>query len=61
MQTIAFMDIGSDRLNYSDRRWFGYGIGISQLNKDSIINIEYGLSGFSIDSGKLHLKWVSRL
>jgi len=61
LQAITFMDIGSDRLNYSDRHWLGYGIGLSQLSKDSIINIEYGLSGSSMDSGKLHVKWVSRL
>ena len=40
---------------------FGYGIGLSQLNKDFMINLEYGLSGTSLDNGKLHVKWVSRL
>tara|TARA_B100000959_G_scaffold229687_1_gene245433 strand:+ start:483 stop:1811 length:1329 start_codon:yes stop_codon:yes gene_type:complete len=61
MQAIAFIDVGSDQINIIERNWFGYGIGLSQLNKDFMINLEYGLSGTSLDNGKLHVKWVSRL
>ena len=61
MQLKCFMDIGSDRLNIFEKNWIGYGIGISQINEDFIINFEYGLSSNSFENGKLHLKWVTRL
>ena len=61
MQAIAFIDVGSDQINIIERNWFGYGIGLSQLNKDFMIILEYGLSGTSLDNGKLHVKWISRL
>lgn len=61
MQAMAFIDIGSDQMNIFERNWFGYGIGLSQLNDDFMINLEYGLSGTSLDNGKLHVRWISRL
>lgn len=61
MQLKCFMDIGSDRLNIFEKNWIGYGIGISQINEDFIINFEYGLSSNSFENGKLHLQWVTRL
>ena len=61
MQLKCFMDIGSDRLDIFEKNWIGYGIGISQINKDFIINFEYGLSSNSFENGKLHLQWVTRL
>ena len=48
-------------LNIFEKNWIGYGIGISQINEDFIINFEYGLSRNSFENGKLHLKWVTRL
>ena len=61
MHIKAFVDVGSDQLNIFERNWIGYGIGINQINKDFIINFEYGLSNNSFDSGKLHLKLITRL
>ena len=61
MQLKCFVDIGSDKLNVFEKNWIGYGIGISQINEDFIINFEYGLSSNSFEDGKLHLKWVTRL
>ena len=61
MQIMAFLDIGSDRINIFQKNWVGYGIGLSQVNKDFIINLEYGLSGNSFKNGKIHLRWISRL
>ena len=61
MQIKCFIDIGSDKLNVFEKNWIGYGFGISQINEDFIINFEYGLSNNSFDSGKLHLKLITRL
>ncbi len=61
MQMTFFIDIGSDRFNPIDNEWIGYGIGISQINKDSILRVEYAISGKSMDGAKLHIKLISRL
>ncbi len=61
VQTTLFLDIGSDRLNILATNWLGYGIGLSQVNENSIIRLEYALSNHSISKGKLHIKWISRL
>ena len=61
MQMIAFMDLGSDRINVFQKSWLGYGIGLSQINKDFMINLEYGISGNSLKNGKIHLRWITRL
>ena len=61
VQTKLFIDIGSDRLNILATNWIGYGVGLSQVNKHSIIRVDYALSNHSISKGKLHIKWISRL
>ena len=61
VQTKLFIDMGSDRLNILATNWIGYGIGLSQVNEHSIIRVEYALSNHSISTGKLHIKWISRL
>ena len=61
VQTKLFLDIGSDRLNILATNWLGYGIGLSQVNENSLIRVEYALSNHSIFKGKLHIKWISRL
>ena len=61
VQTKLFLDIGSDHLNILATNWLGYGIGLSQVNENSIIRVEYALSNYSVSKGKLHIKWISRL
>ena len=61
VQTKLFIDIGSDRLNILATNWIGYGVGLSKVNKHSIIRVDYALSNHSISKGKLHIKWISRL
>ena len=61
IQTKLFLDMGSDRLNILATNWLGYGIGLSQVNENSIIKVEYALSTLPISKGKLHIKWISRL
>ena len=61
MQMTIFIDIGSEKLNPFYDQWIGYGIGISQVNEDSILKVEYALPGRSMDGAKLHIKLISRL
>ena len=61
MQMTFFIDIGSDRFNPIDNELIGYGIGISQVNKDSILRVEYAIPDKSMDGAKLHIKLISRL
>ena len=56
-----FIDIGSDKLNPFYDQWIGYGIGITQVNEDSILKVEYALPDRSMDGAKLHIKLISRL
>ena len=61
IQITSFIDVGSDRFNILGENFLGYGIGLSQINEDSILKIEYALSSISRDAGKLHVKLISRL
>ena len=61
MQLTSFIDIGSDRFNILDESLIGYGVGLSQINEDSVLKIEYALSSTSMSRGKLHIKLISRL
>jgi len=61
VQIKLFLDMGSDRLNIFAPNWIGYGIGLAQVSKHSIIRVDYALSNQSISKGKLHIKWISRL
>ena len=61
MQLTSFIDIGSDRFNILDESLIGYGVGLSQINEDSVLKIEYALSSTSMNRGKLHIKLISRL
>ena len=56
-----FIDIGSARFNILDESLIGYGVGLSQINEDSVLKIEYALSSTSMSRGKLHIKLISRL
>ena len=61
-QTNVFFDMGSDRLNILENKKIGYGIGVSQLNERTLIEVQYALaSGQGFSDGKLHIKWISRL
>lgn len=41
---------------------FGYGIGFTQVTKNSVLNLFYGLGrGDSIKNGKIHLQFLTRL
>lgn len=60
MQGMLFFDVGSDKLNDYNEYLYGYGIGLRQISKEFVINIEYGLSGDNLRNGKLHIKWISR-
>ena len=61
MKLTSFIDIGSDRFNIFDKSLIGCGIGLSQINEDSVLKIEYALSSTSMSRGKLHIKLISRL
>ena len=61
LQIKLFSDIGSDMLDLSIKNKLGYGFGLSQVNKNSVFIIEYGLSDRYLNNGKIHLKWISRL
>tara|TARA_Y100001970_G_scaffold91195_1_gene115035 strand:+ start:1587 stop:2918 length:1332 start_codon:yes stop_codon:yes gene_type:complete len=60
-QTTLFFDLGSDRLNLLKNNWIGYGFGLKQIRKDTIIKLEYGLSDFNLNNGKIHFEWISLL
>ena len=61
IKTVIFIDCGSEYLNVFQKNTIGYGFGLTQINKNSIIRLEYGLSeNSSFSNGKLHLRWSSR-
>ena len=60
-EATIFLDIGSDKLDIYKNNYIGYGFGITQMNDESIIKLEYGLSSFKIKEGMLHIKWISRI
>ncbi len=59
-EMIFFLDIASNQLNILEHNWPGWGFGITQVNDNTIIKLGYGLSSFSFENGKLHIKWISR-
>ena len=61
LQFEVFSDLGSSSLYFNSKNWFGYGIGLSQINNDYIIKIEYALSDYSFENGKIHITWSSRI
>jgi len=61
IKTIFFIDCGSEYLNIFQKNTIGYGFGLTQINDNSIIRLQYGLSkNSSFSNGKLHLRWLSR-
>ena len=60
-QIKLFTDIGSDRINLYEGGKVGYGFGLAQVNQNSFVVVEYGLSDRYFSNGKLHLKWIATL
>ena len=60
IQVMLFLDMGSHQLSSLSNYLYGYGIGLRQISKESVINIEYGLSDLNLENGKLHIKWMTR-
>ena len=60
LQTNFFADIGSTELIPTDRYLIGYGIGLNQINENSIIKLVYALSNEKKSNGKIHIILVSR-
>ncbi len=59
---LLFFDIGTTIPNVLDFLKIGYGLGLTQYNKSSIISLYYGIPGnLSFNDGKLHIKWIARL
>ena len=59
-QTNLFIDLGTVNLNPLSEYIFGVGIGMTQINDNYIIKLEYALSNSNFKDGKIHLKWISR-
>ena len=57
---MLFLDMGSHQLNSLSNYLYGYGLGLRQISRDSVINIEYALSDLNLENGKLHIKWMTR-
>ena len=60
-QIKLFTDIGSDCINLYEGGKVGYGFGLAQVNQNSFVVVEYGLSDRYFSNGKLHLKWIATL
>ena len=59
---LIFFDVATIMPNTFDFFKVGYGVGVSQYNKNSIISLYFGVPGnFSMGNGKLHIKWIARL
>ena len=61
MQMKTFIDIGSDQLISIKEYLYGYGFGFKQVNDKTIISVDYSLSSYKWQGGKIHLKWSARL
>ena len=62
IQFNLFLDYGNSSLNNVLDGYLGYGFGIAQKSDQSIIKVQYALpSGQTLNQGKLHIKWISRL
>ena len=59
---LIFFDVATTMPNTFDFFKIGYGVGVSQYNKNSIISVYFGVPGkFRMNNGKLHIKWIARL
>jgi len=61
LQTKFFVDLGTKYLNFFEKNMIGFGIGLNQINENSIIRLEYAISNTAISDGKIHIKWISRI
>ena len=61
LQLKSFIDLGSNKFNLTENYLFGYGLGIKQLNKNSIVSFEYSLGSKKQKGGKIHIKWSAKL
>ena len=57
----TFIDIGSNKLISIKEYLYGYGFGFKQVNDKTIISVDYSLSSYKWQGGKIHLKWSARL
>ena len=61
LQIKLFTDFGSDFIHPYKEKKVGYGFGLAQVNQNSFVVVEYGLSDRYFSNGKLHLKWIATL
>ena len=62
IEGTLFLDIASETYFKSTPFKIGYGIGLTQINDNTVIQVQYALSNNgNFKGGKLHIKWVSRL
>ncbi len=62
IQFNLFSDYGISSFNTVKDGYFGYGFGMAQKSDQSIIKVQYALPyGQTLNQGKLHIKWISRL
>ena len=61
LQIKLFTDFGSDFFHLYKEGKVGYGFGLAQVNQNSFVVVEYGLSDRYLSNGKLHLKWIANL
>ena len=61
MQIKTFIDMGSNKLLSIKEYLYGYGFGFKQVNDKTIISVDYSLSSYKWQEGKIHLKWSARL
>lgn len=60
MQIKTFIDFGSDKLLNTKNYLYGYGFGFKQVNDKTVLSIDYSLSSYKWQDGKIHLKWSTR-
>ncbi len=61
IQLKTFLDIGSNKFMSFKEYLYGYGFGFKQVNDKTIISVDYSLSSYKWQRGKIHLKWSARL
>ena len=58
-KTIVFIDCGIAKSYYP---MLSYGFGLNKLSKKAIIEVQYAVPiGATLQNGKVHLKWMTRL
>ena len=58
-QMVSFMESGFST-DYKPK--LSYGLGFAKMTKKALINLEYALPvTSSLRSGKIHIKWLTRL